>query len=101
VDPEGPGTTASTPPTPSGSAQPALPQPVLQARGLATTFGQVVALDGTDFELYPGEVLAVIGDNGAGKSSLVKCLSGATDVVAIMPGARKVPVGEQTLVPTR
>lgn len=53
------------------------PQSVLEARGLVKTFGRVVALDGADFALYPGEVLAVIGDNGAGKSSLIKCLSGA------------------------
>ena len=50
---------------------------VIEARGLIKTFGSVVGLDGTDFELYPGEVLAVIGDNGAGKSTLIKCLSGA------------------------
>jgi fructose transport system ATP-binding protein len=41
------------------------------------SFGQVVALDGTDFELYPGEITAIIGDNGAGKSTLIKVLSGA------------------------
>jgi fructose transport system ATP-binding protein len=52
-------------------------QPILQARGLVKRFGRVTALDHADFELYPGEVLAVIGDNGAGKSSLIKCLSGA------------------------
>ena len=52
-------------------------QPVLQAKGLVKTFGRVVALDGVDLELYAGEVLAIIGDNGAGKSSLIKCLSGA------------------------
>jgi fructose transport system ATP-binding protein len=52
-------------------------QPILSAKGIVKRFGRVVALDGVDFELYPGEILAVIGDNGAGKSSLIKCLSGA------------------------
>jgi fructose transport system ATP-binding protein len=53
------------------------PEPVLQASGLVKRFGRVTALNGADLELYPGEILAVIGDNGAGKSSLIKCLSGA------------------------
>jgi fructose transport system ATP-binding protein len=53
------------------------PQPILEARGLVKRFGQVVALDGADFELYPGEIVAIIGDNGAGKSTLIKSLSGA------------------------
>jgi len=52
-------------------------QPIIEARGLIKTFGSVVGLDGADFDLYPGEVLAVIGDNGAGKSTLIKVLSGA------------------------
>jgi fructose transport system ATP-binding protein len=51
---------------------------VMKARGLVKRYGQVTALDGADFELRAGEILAVIGDNGAGKSSLIKCLSGAT-----------------------
>jgi fructose transport system ATP-binding protein len=51
---------------------------VMRARGLVKRYGQVTALDGADFELRAGEILAVIGDNGAGKSSLIKCLSGAT-----------------------
>jgi fructose transport system ATP-binding protein len=51
---------------------------IFQARGLVKRYGQVTALDGADFDLRAGEILAVIGDNGAGKSSLIKCLSGAT-----------------------
>jgi fructose transport system ATP-binding protein len=51
---------------------------VMKARGLVKRYGQVTALDGADFDLRAGEILAVIGDNGAGKSSLIKCLSGAT-----------------------
>lgn len=54
------------------------PATVLQARGITKRYGQVTALDGTDLELRAGEILAVIGDNGAGKSSLIKALSGAT-----------------------
>ncbi|MFF3445061.1 ATP-binding cassette domain-containing protein [Streptosporangium sp. NPDC002721] len=49
----------------------------MRARGLVKRYGHVVALDGVDFDLMPGEVLAVIGDNGAGKSSLIKALTGA------------------------
>lgn len=51
--------------------------PVLSARGLVKTFGPVVALDGVDIDVFSGEVLAIIGDNGAGKTVLIKCLTGA------------------------
>ena len=51
--------------------------PILVARNLVKRFGRVTALAGSDLELYPGEVLAVIGDNGAGKSVMIKTLSGA------------------------
>jgi len=51
--------------------------PILEARGLVKRYGNVTALAGADFDLMPGEVMAVIGDNGAGKSTLIKCLSGA------------------------
>jgi fructose transport system ATP-binding protein len=52
-------------------------EPILQARSLVKRYGRVTALDHADFDLYPGEILAVIGDNGAGKSSLIKALCGA------------------------
>jgi len=51
--------------------------PVLQARGLVKRFGKVVAIDHADFDLLPGEILGVIGDNGAGKSTMIKILAGA------------------------
>jgi simple sugar transport system ATP-binding protein len=52
-------------------------EPLLQARGIVKHYGGVQALRGADFEVYPGEVVALIGDNGAGKSTLTKVLSGA------------------------
>ena len=60
-------------------------EPILKARGLVKRFGKVTALNHCDFDLYPGEVLAVIGDNGAGKSVMIKSLSGA-----IRPDAGKI-----------
>ncbi len=62
--------------TPDHSSQGA----VIRARGLSKRYGRVVALDNADFDLRPGEILAVIGDNGAGKSTLIKALSGAVSV---------------------
>lgn len=51
-------------------------QPILQAKGLSRSFGHVRALSKADFDIYPGEVVALIGDNGAGKSTMVKALTG-------------------------
>ena len=52
--------------------------PFLEARGVSKFFGHVTALDVVDIALYPGEVLALVGDNGAGKSTLVSILSGVS-----------------------
>ena len=52
-------------------------EPILTGRNLVKRYGKVTALDHCDFDLYPGEILAVIGDNGAGKSTLIKAVSGA------------------------
>ena len=51
--------------------------PILKGRNLVKRYGKVTALDHCDFDLMPGEILAVIGDNGAGKSTLIKAVSGA------------------------
>ncbi|WP_406691332.1 ATP-binding cassette domain-containing protein [Saccharopolyspora sp. ID03-671] len=51
--------------------------PTLSATGLSKHYGRVTAIDDAEFEVFPGEVLAVVGDNGAGKTSLIKALSGA------------------------
>jgi simple sugar transport system ATP-binding protein len=50
--------------------------PILEARQVSRSFGHVRALDHADFDVNEGEVVAIIGDNGAGKSTMVKALTG-------------------------
>jgi D-xylose transport system ATP-binding protein len=50
--------------------------PVLSLKGVSKSFGPVQALSDVDFEVQPGEVVALVGDNGAGKSTLVKTIAG-------------------------
>ena len=50
--------------------------PVLSLRGISKSFGAVQALTDVDLDIFPGEVVAIVGDNGAGKSTLVKILAG-------------------------
>jgi fructose transport system ATP-binding protein len=67
-------------------------QPILQGRSLIKRYGRVTALDHADFDLYPNEILAVIGDNGAGKSSLIKALCGA-----VIPDAGEIRLGGEVV----
>ena len=57
-------------------AAPANPEPLLRLRGISKHFGAVQALYGVDLDLPPGQVTALCGDNGAGKSVLTKCIAG-------------------------
>ncbi len=51
-------------------------EPILSIRGMVKRFGGLVAVDNVNLDVYPGEVVALLGDNGAGKSTLIKCVSG-------------------------
>ncbi|GAB3597046.1 ATP-binding cassette domain-containing protein [Microbacterium tumbae] len=50
--------------------------PVFEARGIAKSFGGITALEEVTLALRPGVVTALVGDNGAGKSTFVKCMTG-------------------------
>src|SRR6187399_2015087 len=53
------------------------PQPIVEMRNIQKAFGAVQALRSVDLTLYPGEILGLVGDNSAGKSTLMKIMTGA------------------------
>jgi D-xylose transport system ATP-binding protein len=54
--------------------------PILQISKLNKSFGPVHVLKDVDLNIYPGEVTALVGDNGAGKSTIVKCIAGINSI---------------------
>src|SRR3954464_14043876 len=61
----------------SAAASPAPPDALLVVRGLVKHYGPVRAVEGVSFHCLPGEVHALVGENGAGKSTVAKMLAGA------------------------
>jgi simple sugar transport system ATP-binding protein len=66
--------------------------PLLDARGLAISFGGVQALRGVDVQLHPGEIVCLAGENGSGKSTFVKIVSGV-----YQPDAGEISIGGEPL----
>ena len=71
-------------------------QPILALSGISKRFGAVQALTGAGLEVYPGEVVALVGDNGAGKSTMIKVIAGVNpaDDGQILWEGRPVAIGK-------
>ena len=70
--------------------------PLVQMRGIYKRFGGVHAVADMSMDLYPGEVVGLLGHNGAGKSTFIKTLSGAYPIDAGQITVAGVPVDIQT-----
>ena len=53
-----------------------MPNPIIELKDIKKHFGSVIALDGVSLDVVPGECHALLGDNGAGKSTFIKTMSG-------------------------
>jgi simple sugar transport system ATP-binding protein len=69
-----------------------MPAPILSLRGIGKNYGPVVAVREVDLDVHAGEVVAICGDNGAGKSSLIKVISGAEEPSSGTMSVRGEPV---------
>ena len=80
--------------SPAAVTQPTV-RPLVSMKGISKNFGAIRALTSVDLEVYPGEVVALVGDNGAGKSTLVKILAGVfkPDAGSISLGGTPVIIG--------
>ena len=65
-----------TPTSPTGTPATSAGEPLLRMKGVDKSFGAAQVLHGVDLEIWPGQVTALVGDNGAGKSTMVKCVAG-------------------------
>ena len=63
-------------PVPDALTQVAAQQPLFRMEGISKRYGGVHALSDVDLTVHAGRIHAVLGENGAGKSSLIKCMSG-------------------------
>ena len=71
--------------------------PALSVRGLTKRFGDRVVLEGFDLDVHAGEMVSVLGANGSGKSTMLRCLSGLTkfDGGSVSVAGRDVRSGER------
>jgi simple sugar transport system ATP-binding protein len=65
-------------------------KPLLEVKGLSKHFGAVEALNDFSMKVYPGEVVALAGDNGAGKTTVIKAISGV-----YKPTGGKIMLGDE------
>ena len=72
-----------------------MPEPILELRNVSKSFGMTHALTDMSLALFPGEVHALVGENGAGKSTMIKIMTGihqpTSGTVAVNSEPRAIP----------
>ena len=73
--------------------------PVLSVKNLCVSYGAIRALKGVDLDVYPGEIVAVIGSNGAGKSTMMNAIMGNIPYTGdvLLDGEKLPPVNYQVV----